>query len=252
MKVLIIEDAPEIVETVSIIIEMRWPESKIISTALGEQGIDLAGRASPSVIILDLGLPDISGFDVLKRIRLFSHTPILILTASSDESSIVKCLELGADDYIVKPFKQLDLLSRIQGAIIRRYNTQGDKQMVYGQLCFDPRSMRVVNGTNEIQISRTEGIILGQLMRNVGSVVTYSNLSELIWGVDFAGNSNSIRVHMNHLRKKLEADGKPKLILNKQNVGYYLANYSYLRSQSIYRSSDYECRAGTRTSPSSH
>jgi len=202
---------------------MRWPEAKVISTALGEQGIDLAGRASPSVIILDLGLPDISGFEVLKRIRLFSDIPILILTVSSDEPSIVKGLEWGADDYVVKPFKQLELLSRIQGAL-RRYNTQGDKPLVYGQLRFDPRSMRVVYGTNEIQISRTEGIILGQLMRNAGAVVTYSDLSDLMWGVEFNGASDSIKVHIHHLREKLEAEpGKPKLILNKQGVGYYLA-----------------------------
>ena len=226
MKVLIIEDAPEIVEAVSLIIEMRWPEAKVISTTLGEQGVDLAGSVLPSVIILDLGLPDMSGFDVLKRIRLFSDIPVLILTVSSDEPSIVKGLEWGADDYVVKPFKQLELLSRIQGAI-RRYNNQGDKPMVYGELRFDPRSMQVVNGTNEIKISCTEGIIMGQLMRNAGSVVTYSDLSDLIWGVDFAGASDSIRVHIHHLREKLEAEpGKPKLILNKPNVGYYLANYS--------------------------
>jgi two-component system KDP operon response regulator KdpE len=203
---------------------MRWPEAKVISTALGEQGIDLAGRASPSVIILDLGLPDISGFEVLKRIRLFSDIPVLILTVSSDEPSIVKGLEWGADDYVVKPFKQLELLSRIQGAL-RRYNTQGDKPLVYGQLRFDPRSMRVVYGTNEIQISRTEGIILGQLMRNAGAVVTYSDLSDLMWGVEFNGASDSIKVHIHHLREKLEAEpSKPRLILNKQAVGYYLAN----------------------------
>jgi DNA-binding response OmpR family regulator len=131
MKVLIVEDCPDIVEAVSIIIEMRWPEVKIVSTALGEHGIDLAVKTSPDVIILDLGLPDISGFDVLKRIRLFSDIPILILTASSDESSIAKGLEWGADDYITKPFKQSELLSRIQRSI-RRYNAQGDKQLVYG------------------------------------------------------------------------------------------------------------------------
>jgi len=226
MKVLIIEDSPEIVEAINLIIEMRWPEAKVISTSLGEQGIDLAGSAMPSVIILDLGLPDMSGFDVLRRIRLFSDIPILILTVSSDEPSIVKGLEWGADDYIVKPFKQLELLSRIQGAI-RRYNTQGDKPLVYGQLRFDPRSMRVVNGTNEIQISRTEGIILGQLMRNAGAVVSYSDLSDLMWGVEFGGASDSIKVHIHHLRDKLEAEpGKPRLILNKQGVGYYLANAS--------------------------
>jgi len=223
VEVLIIEDAPEIVEAVSIVIELRWPESKIISTDLGEQGIDLVGSASPNVIILDLGLPDISGFDVLKRIRLFSDIPILILTASSDESYIVKGLECGADDFIVKPFKQLELLARIRGAL-RRYNTRGDKPLVYGQLRYYPGSMRAVYGTNEIQISRTEGIILGQLMRNAGAVVTYSDLSELIWGVDFMEASESIKVHIRHIREKLEAyNGKSKLILNKSGVGYYLA-----------------------------
>jgi len=226
MNVLIIEDAPKIVEAVSIVIKMRWPESKIVSTALGEQGIDLAGRVSPNVIILDLGLPDISGFDVLKRIRLFSDVPILILSITSNESSIVKGLEWGANDYVVKPFKQLELLSRIQGAL-RRYNNKGDKPLVHGQLRYYPGSVRVVHGKNEIQISRTEGIILGQLMRKAGAVVTYSDFSDLIWGVDFAGASSSIKVHISHLREKLEAgNGQSKIIRNKPGVGYYLARPS--------------------------
>jgi len=131
MKALIIEDSPEIVEAVSIIIEMRWPETKIVSTELGERGIDLAVGVSPSVIILDIGLPDISGFEVLKRIRLFSDIPILILTVSSDEPSIAKGLEWGADGYIIKPFKQRELLSRIEEAL-RRYNTQANKPLVCG------------------------------------------------------------------------------------------------------------------------
>ena len=133
MKVLIVEDSPEIVEAVSIIMEMHWPDSKIISTELGEQGIALVESASPSVIILDIGLPDISGFEVLRRIRLFSEIPILLLTVTSDEPSIVKGLEWGADAYIVKPFKQQELLSKIQEALTR-YNTEADKTLVHGQL----------------------------------------------------------------------------------------------------------------------
>ncbi|OGN88632.1 MAG: DNA-binding response regulator [Chloroflexi bacterium RBG_13_46_14] len=222
MKMLIIEDAPEIVEAVSLIIEMRWPESKIISTALGEKGIDLVETESPDLIILDIGLPDISGFDVLKRIRLFSDVPILILTVNSDETSIVRGLEGGADDYIVKPFKQLELLARVQGAL-RRFKSYGDKPLSFGKLLFDPQSMRVVYGENKMQISRTEGIILGQLIRNAGAVVTYSDISEVIWGIDFTGASDSIKVHIRHLREKLELDpSKPKLILNKPGVGYFL------------------------------
>jgi len=126
---LIIEDSPETVEAVSIIIETRWPETNVIATPLGEFGIDLAASVSPSVIILDLGLPIINGFDVLRRIRLFTDVPILILTANPDESSRVKGLELGADDYIVKPFRPQELLSRIQEAI-RRYNNQDYKSLV--------------------------------------------------------------------------------------------------------------------------
>jgi two-component system response regulator VicR len=222
LKILIIEDAPEIVEAVSIIIEMRWPEAKIISTAHGEIGIDLAESETPDVIILDLGLPDMSGLDVLKRIRLFSDIPILVLTVRSDETSIVRSLEEGADDYIVKPFKQLELLARIQGAL-RRYVTQDGKPLVCGQLRFDPVSMRLMYGTHEIQITRTEGIILGQLMRNASAVVSNADLARLMWGDDFMEASSSIRVHIRHLREKLEADpSRPELILNKSGMGYLL------------------------------
>ena len=119
MKVLIIEDDRDIVDVIKLAFDIRWPDAKIVSTHLGERGIELVEEESPDVVILDLGLVDVSGFDALKRIRMFSNVPVLILTVRAEESDIVRGLEWGADDYMVKPFRQLELLSRIR-ALVRR------------------------------------------------------------------------------------------------------------------------------------
>ena len=114
MKVLLIEDDPEIVESLSLAFQVRCPEANLVSTYLGREGIELASSEAPDVIILDLGLPDVSGFEVLRQIRLFSTVPIIILTATSDESYMVRALEWGADDYVVKPFKPPEFLVRVK------------------------------------------------------------------------------------------------------------------------------------------
>jgi len=226
VNLLIIEDVPAIVEAISLVLEQRWPDINVISTALGEQGVKMAESESPDVIILDLGLPDISGFDVLKSIRTFSDVPILILTVRSAEYDIVKGLEWGADDYMVKPFRNLELLARING-IIRKHSMTHEKSLIFGQLRFEPGSFQVFFPEREIQISFTEGIILGQLMRNAGKVVSYAILADAMWGDDFPEAKESIHVHIRHLREKLEADpSKPKIILNKPGIGYYLAKPS--------------------------
>jgi two-component system KDP operon response regulator KdpE len=226
MQILIIEDSPVIVETISLALEIRWPDVKISVTSTGEQGIEMTETESPDVIILDLGLPDISGFDVLKRIRLFSNIPIIILTARQDETDIVKGLEWGADDYMTKPFKQLELLARVQGAI-RRYRHLNEKVLVCGPLRLDPISLKLTLNGNEIKITRTEGLIMGHLMKNAGNVVTYSSLGEAMWGGDFPEASDSIKVHIRHLREKLETNpGKPKLIIIKPGMGYLLTKES--------------------------
>lgn len=222
MKILIIEDVNNIVESISMVLEQRWPEINIISTTQGEIGIDMAKNESPDAVILDLGLPDISGFEVLKRIRLFSNVPILILTVMSAEYDVVKGLEWGADDYMIKPFRNLELLARVNG-IIRKHSVKHEASLSYGRLRFEPDSFRVFFSEREIEVSFTESIILGQLMKNNGNVVSYASLSEAIWGDDFPEAKDSIHVHIRHLREKLEIDpGKPELILNKPGIGYFL------------------------------
>jgi len=223
MKILIIDDDPRVIDLVSITLGIRWPDAKIIATSEGEDGAAWVETESPDAIILDIGLPDISGFEVLKQIRLFSDIPILILSGDTDESALVKGLELGADDFLTKPFRQLELLSRMNG-IMKHQRKSNEKTIIFGQLRFEPASMRCWNGTTEIKLTHTEGLILEELMKYGGNVIQYSALSEIMWGNDFPEAHDSIKVHVQHLRQKIgENPEKPQIILNKQGIGYYLA-----------------------------
>jgi len=223
MKVLIIENDQGIVEAISLAFQIRWPEAKLISTHLGEKGIELAESENPDVVILDLGLDDISGFEVLKQIRLFSAVPILILTVRVDEADIIKGLEWGADDYVTKPFRQLELLSRIRALTRRRGPLVEEAPLVCGSLHFDPSTGQLFNGGEEISLTPTEGSILRHLLKEGGRVVTHSSLAESVWGDNYPDAANSLKVYIRRLREKLEADpSHPQIILTKTGIGYLL------------------------------
>ena len=117
VKVLIIEDEWDIIESISLAFQIHWPEAQLVSAQRGMKGIELVQTESPDVVILDLGLPDINGYEVLKQIRLFSSVPIIILTVRSQEEDVVKALEEEADDYVVKPFRQKELLARVRAQV---------------------------------------------------------------------------------------------------------------------------------------
>lgn len=223
MKILIIEDDPQVVEVVSLSLRIRWPEAEVLDTHLGEKGLEILEQESPAVVILDLGLPDMSGYDTLKRIRLFSDVPLVILTSRDEESDIVKGLELGADDYITKPFRQMELISRVK-AVMRRKDLSSPKEMRQGDLQFDPDRLEVNCKGRRIALTRTEGSIFHQLMKNAGQVVPYDVLAEAVWGRDYEGATDALKVHVRRLREKLEGDpGEPQLILTRPGVGYLLA-----------------------------
>jgi two-component system KDP operon response regulator KdpE len=224
MKVLIIEDDPQIVEAIALAFQIRWPDAGVVTTPMGEKGIDMVETQKPDVVVLDVGLPDISGFEVLKRIRLFSSVPILILTVMADETDKVKGLEWGADDYVTKPFKQLELLARIK-ALMRRVTPRNEDQpIVCGSLNYNPTTFQLTNNDKEINLTRTEGLIIQHLMRNIGHVVTHASLAEAVWGTDYPDAAQSLKVYIRRLREKLEEEpSQPQLILTKAGIGYSLA-----------------------------
>lgn len=224
MKALIIEDDAQIVEAISLAFRMRWPEAELVSSHLGVQGVEIVRTDNPDILILDLGLPDIHGFEVLKQVRTFSSIPIIILTVSREESSIVRGLEMGADDYVVKPFKQLELLARIR-AMLRRGGADDDESpLAFGALKFDPVTRQAIYKQKDISLTPTEGRILYHLLKHPGRVVSHSSLAEAIWGSDYPGAADNMKVYIWRLREKLEQDpSHPQLILTKAGTGYYLA-----------------------------
>jgi two-component system response regulator VicR len=223
MKILIIEDDQQIVEAITLAFQIRWPEAKLVSSQQGEKGIELVENEKPDIVILDLGLPDINGYDVLKQIRMFSDIPILILTARTEESDIVKGLEWGADDYMIKPFRQLELLSRIKALTRRKSNVDNESPLSIGSLNFNPVTSQLVFNQKEINLTPTEGRILHHLMRNAGQVVTHGSLSDAVWGEDYPGAVDSLKVYIRRLREKLEIEPQqPQLIVTKAGVGYLM------------------------------
>ncbi len=224
MKILIVEDDKQIVEAIRLALDIRWPDAEVAAAHLGEKGVEMAETEKPDVVILDLGLPDISGFQVLKDIRSFSEVPILILTVRAEEADVVKGLEWGADDYLTKPFKHLELLARIN-ALVRR-NTSGDvaAPITVGDLAFNPAICNLTQGDKTIDLTRTESIILKDLMENAGRVRSHSQLAEAIWGADYSDATDSIKVYIRRLREKLEDDpNQPRIIINKPGLGYFFA-----------------------------
>ncbi len=223
MKVLLIEDDREIVEAISLAFQIRWPEAELIPTRLGQKGVELVESESPDIVILDLGLPDISGFEALKQIRLFSQVPTIILTVRADEADIVKGLEWGADDYITKPFRQLEFLARVK-ALIRRQGNEGSDSLSFGPLKLDATTGQLFVDAREVALTVTETHITAHLMKNGGRVVTHTSLAEAVWGDDYPGATDSLKVHIRRLREKIEEDpSSPKLILTRTGVGYFLA-----------------------------
>lgn len=223
MKILIIEDDPEITEVIRIALEMRWPDAALESTHFGEEGINAVEAGTPDVVILDLGLPDANGYDILKQIRAFSDVPVIILTARNEEIDITRGLELGADDYVTKPFRQMELLSRIR-AVLRRVSPKGaERTLSYGRLSYNTEARQCMLGTKTIDLTRTEGTILEELLRHRGRVVSHARLAEAIWGEEPSDSSNNLRVYVRRLREKLEADpDDPHIVVTKIGVGYQL------------------------------
>jgi two-component system KDP operon response regulator KdpE len=227
MKILVIDDDEKIIEFIALILNLGWPEAKLVSTTLGEKGIQLVDTESPNIVILDLGLPDINGFEVLKQIRQFSSVPIIVLTVSDEESDIVKALEWGANEYVVKPFRQMELLARLK-SLVRKHDAtpleQNKPEYKIGLWNFDSQKHILKNNAQKtIYLTRTESTILQHLVRNIGKVVTIQSLTNELWDEYYPGAIEAIRVYIRRLRKKIETEpGAPQVILTEPGIGYVI------------------------------
>ncbi|MBN1370233.1 MAG: response regulator transcription factor [Dehalococcoidaceae bacterium] len=220
MKILIIDDDPGIVENLELTFKVSWPESEIRSTGSGDQGIYLAETHQPDVIILDLGLPDINGLDVLKKIRLFSGVPIVVLTVKNEENTVVKAISSGADEFIVKPFRQMELLARIN-AIFRRKHTSSLSTVNLGPMVIDFVLNTVTSGSKTIKLTSVESIILHALVSNIGQHMSCAELARHVWGDESQNYEDNLRVHIRHLRQKIELDASnPHYIITITGMGY--------------------------------
>jgi DNA-binding response OmpR family regulator len=217
MKVLVIEDDPGIIEVVSLCFQLRWSGTTVISAANGHNGVSLVETESPDVVILDIGLPDIDGYQVLKEIRRFSDVPVLMLTVRGEDTDIAKGLELGADDYITKPFSHIELIARVQ-AVLRRaqgLNVTDEERPFIAEVLLNGRP---------IKLTSTERKLLYYLIRNEGRILSHESLLAKVWGDNYVDARDLLRVHIQHLRQKLEDDTEvPKIIVTEHGIGYKFA-----------------------------
>jgi DNA-binding response OmpR family regulator len=178
---------------------------------------------NPDLVILDLGLPDIHGLEVLKRIRLFSSVIVFILTISEDEPTLVKAFDLGVDEYLVKPFRQMELLARVKAAASKKNMLLSDSYQKMGPFMFNSLTHSIKYNEKTINLTRGEFLLLRCLATNHKRVVAYSTIAESIWGTDYPGSEKAIRVYIRQLRKKIEKDpDNPEIILIEPRLGYVI------------------------------
>ena len=219
--ILLVEDDPTLSETLHYNLEREG--YTVLPAADGVTGLELARREKPDIVILDIMLPRLDGFSVCRILRKESEVPILILTARQDEVDRIAGLELGADDYLGKPFSLGELLARVR-AIMRRTERKptGDREVLdVGGIKIDTGSRRVWRDQDELSLSQKEFDLLTCLMRNRGLALSRDVLLERVWGYDFLGDSRTVDVHIRWLREKVESEpGKPVYIQTVRGVGY--------------------------------
>ena len=223
-RVLVIDDEEQIRRALKSVLSARHYEVDLAETA--EQGLELTAERTPDIIVLDLTLPGMSGLEACRRLREWYRGPILILSVRNADDEKIAALDLGADDYLTKPFSTGELLARLR-ALLRR--TQGADstvtEMRTGDLCIDFAKRIVTVKGQPVHLTRIEFDILAALAHNAGRVVTSSMLVETVWGPDYVGDTQTLRVHVSHLRHKIESPGDvSRYILTEPGVGFRFAD----------------------------
>jgi len=224
MKVLVVDDEPDVVKLITMSINLQEPDWEVLAAYDGETALDLVADENPDVVLLDVAMPEMDGFQVLKQIRLFSDVPVIMVTVRDSELEKVRGLELGADDYITKPFSHLELLARVR-AVLRRARglpLTHEEPFTSGDIRVDFDRRKVTVRGKEVPLTSTEYRLLYYLVRNAGRVLTHEDLLAHVWGREYTDEINYLKVYISRLRAKLEKDPRnPQYILTEHGVGYW-------------------------------
>jgi two-component system KDP operon response regulator KdpE len=223
VRVLLIEDDDKIRRFLRMTLESEGMTT--FETESGNEGLAEIARQQPDLVILDLGLPDMDGVDLIRRLRAWSAVPIVVLSARSAESQKVMALDSGADDYLTKPFGNLELMARLRLHLRKRAAAVDETihSCHFGHIDVDLVQRRVTRMAVTVHLTPIEYKLLCALIRNAGKVLTHMHLLREVWGDGHAGNSHYLRIYMGHLRQKLEDDpARPKHIVTETGVGYRL------------------------------
>ena len=222
--VLVIEDEPQMRRFLGG--ALRAHDYQVVEARSAREGLAQAAGRNPEIVLLDLGLPDLDGLEVTRQIRRTARTPIIVISARGQEHDKVSALDLGADDYLTKPFGVSELLARIRVALRHAsLPADGAPEGVFqsGELRVDLLHRRVFRGEDEAHLTPTEYKLLATLIRHAGQVITHRQLLQEVWGANYAEQTHYLRVYMAQLRHKLERDPtRPRLLTTEPGVGYRL------------------------------
>ena len=219
--VLVVEDEPEIRRLVRGALATEG--YRVVEAESGKRGAIDAGTHKPDVAIVDLGLPDIDGVEVIRRIRSWSAMPIVVLSARAEERSKIEALDAGADDYVTKPFGVGELLARVRVALRHALRPASGKPLRLGEVCVDLEKHRVTRDGADVHLTALEFRLLASLAKHLGMVATHRELLREVWGPSYVEHTHYLRIYMKQLREKLEVDPvRPRYLLTETGIGYRL------------------------------
>lgn len=218
-RVLCIEDEPTLLRTLGANLRARGYDIDLVGT--GELGLEIAAKKKPDIVIVDLGLPRMSGLEVIRSLRQWTQIPIIVLSARDTEFDKIGALDAGADDYVSKPFGMGELLARLRAALRRAIPSDETPRVETADFTVDLQARRVTTRSGEAKLTPTEWSLVEVLVRNSGRLVTSRELLKAVWGPEYGNETNYLRVHMTHIRRKIEPEpAVPRYFLTEAGMGY--------------------------------
>lgn len=227
-KILLIDDEKEILQLLETVLQKEG-FNNIYKSESGLEGIEICRQKEPDIVVLDIMLPDIDGFEVCRRLREFTYVPVIFLSAKSDDTDKLIGLGIGGDDYVTKPFSPKEVAFRIKARFRREQypvkdGAKGEEKIILGNVVIDKRKMEVTKSKHPVSLTAKEYQLLLYLAENANQILSKKRIYQQVWGEDYYGDDNSIMVHIRHLREKIEDNpSNPKYIKTVKGLGYKLA-----------------------------